>query len=289
MITAHAQEFYVRAGLGYAVPQAGQSIAGQEWPYNGTISNMVNYDIAGASFSSGIQSYLGFGYMFTPHIGAQLDASIGLSNTTYSFRDNNVTVNYTGGTSILSNVVITTRATTPVNLMPSMVLQTGGDVWNIYSRMGLALPLNSKIERERSITNAPGTGSTRTTTETWEVKSYFSLGFTAAAGVQYKVNNKMSIWGELSLLSLAPYIREADLKAYSYNGQNIPLSQISGTMVYNYSKNVTLDTANYSTQPSYSQPFSNVGFNAGVRYLLSARRKTLAKEDMDDPIRKKRF
>ncbi|MES2701163.1 MAG: outer membrane beta-barrel protein [Bacteroidota bacterium] len=286
--TAYSQEFYLRAGVGYALPHAGQSIAGNEWPYNGTVSNSVNYNIQGASFAAGLQAHVGAGYLFTDHIGIQLDATFGLANTVFTFRNNNVLVYYTSGSAVLSNVTIDHEASFPLNLLPSLVLQTGGDKCNVYSRMGLAVPLNSKVDMSRTIANVPGTGALTVTTEKWEMKHRFSLGFTAAAGVEYKIGDDMSIWGELSLLSMSAFIKESNLKSYVYNGRVISPSQLSGVTSIKYGTNITLDTNDFSRQPAYTQPFSNVSFNAGIRYTIPARKRKAASE-LDDNKKKSRF
>ncbi len=263
--TSFGQGFYFRGGLGYAFAQAGSSTDGTGQPYNGTQNNtnsLTTYNLKGASFSAGVQGNLGVGYLFSDHVGVQLDAGFGLSTKKYTYNANNVTVN-----GVLSNVSIVQQAKTPVVMMPSLVIQSGGDKINLYSRLGIALPLNTKITEDQIITNAPGTGATEVDDFTFKVKNYFSLGFSAAAGLQYKVNDKVSIWGEVSILSLSAYIKEADLTAVTANGQSVSLTQVSGNQTIKYSKTANVDST-YSTQPSYSQPFSNVGINVGISFNL---------------------
>lgn len=283
LISASADaQFYYRAGIGYAFPQAGQTMAGQEWPYSGSVSNSVAYSISGASFSAGLQGGLALGYNFTRNVGVQLDAQATLSSKTYDFSLSNITV---GG--VASNVTISQHAKFPINLVPSIVVRTGGDPWDIYCRMGVALPLSTTIEKQNIITNLPGTGAITRTIETWDIHSSFTAGFAAAAGFEYKFGST-SFWAEVSLLSMAPYIKEAELTAYSYNGQNINLNALSGTMKINYSKNVTLDTANGATQPAYSQPFSNVGINIGIRQSFGEpKRKGHVEESEGGPYRRR--
>src|SRR5580698_5410622 len=87
-ITGFAQGFYFRAGMGYAFPQAGQTLDGTGAPYNGSVTSNTNnniYSIKNASFSSGMQGELGFGYMFNEYVGVQLDAMIGLSMRQYTY------------------------------------------------------------------------------------------------------------------------------------------------------------------------------------------------------------
>jgi len=282
--TASAQ-FYLRAGLGYAFPQAGQTTYNTGIPYyefssaySGTrtinASGSQTYNIKPVSFSSGVQSVLGLGYMFTENIGFQLDAGIGLADKKYTFNDENIPINYASGSTvvtIVSNVSTTQQASTPFFLMPSLVLQTNRDKLNVYTHFGLALPLNTKITEHQIITNAPGTGSLSTDDFTWQVKSGFSLGFTAALGLKYSINDKVSIWGELSLLSMAVYTKEQDLQSWVEDGQPVALSNYPNAQKIKFSKTATVDST-YSSFPTYAQPFSNIGINVGVSFNLSEKR-----------------
>ena len=284
--TSYAQ-LYIRAGLGYAFPLAGQTIDGSSTPYSGSQNNSgtQTYNLKSASFSSGFQGVLGCGYMFNPHIGIQLDGGIGISNTKYTFSDNNIQLQ--GG--VPGSISIIEQAKNPFLLIPSLVLQTGGNKWNIYSRMGLALPLNSKITLDQVEQNAPGTGALTVYDFTLQIKNSFSVGLTAAAGVKYKINDMFDIWGEVSMLSMSLFIKEADLNNFSVNGQSTSLSYVTSPHVINYSKNVTVDSTG-ANLPTYSQPFSNVGINLGVSIRLSERRGR-SNNDMEDDknFKRKRF
>jgi hypothetical protein len=281
-LVSTAQEFYFRAGTGYAAPQAGQTLDGTGQPYNGTLSSNNTYNVKNASFSSGVQGYLGLGYMFSDHVGVQVDANLGLANTKYTFTASDV---YVGG--ILSTVSIVQQAKSPVIVTPALVLQTGGDAVNVYARIGLALPVSTKITQDQILTNAPGTGSISTDDFTLQLTNSFSMGFTGAAGVKYRINEKFTIWGELSFMSMSLYLKEAELTGASENGQSIPLSQIVGAQVVKYSKNATVDSTN-TTQVTYSQPFSNVGINVGINISLSnsgghSRHNVRGNDDIDRP------
>ena len=77
--TASAQS-YLRVGLGYAMPEAGQTLDGTGQPYNGTSNNgAINETIAikAASYSSGVHGHLAAGYMFSEHVGAELASGEG--------------------------------------------------------------------------------------------------------------------------------------------------------------------------------------------------------------------
>jgi opacity protein-like surface antigen len=276
-VLSSAQGFYFRAGLGYAFPQAGQTLDGTGTPYNGTANNTTNeISIKGASFSAGMQAQVGFGYMFNKNIGVQLDANLGFANRKYTFTQNNVMID-----SVPSTLSVTQQASSIFILAPSIVLQTGQEPWNIYSRVGVALPLSSSITYDQAQSNQPGTGLQTTYDFIFEMKNSFSLGFTAAAGVQYQLNDRVSLWGECSMLSLSLYTKQMTLKDFTVNGQSQSLSYVSSPHVINYSKNAVIDNSG-TIQPAYSQPFSNVGINVGIALKLGGRHTRAAMPGTDN-------
>ncbi len=271
---AQAQEFYTRFGLGYAFPQAGQTMDGTATPYNGSASNSTisgtnytSYDLKKLSFSSGVHGVAAIGYMFNKHVGVETSLDYLLSAKDYTFTYHNINIS-----NIASDVNILQRAKNCLLFTPALVLQSEGKRANLYTRLGIVLPLNTKITQDQVFTNLPGTGAIESDDFTWEIKNKFALGFSAAAGVRYQLNNRMKLWGEVSFLSLAVYAKEANLTDVSVNGQGGYLSQVPmDQRKVVYSSNFTSTTNDYYHQPVYSQPFSNVTVNVGVYYEMHSR------------------
>ncbi len=271
-----AQGFNFRGTIGYAMPMAGQTLDGTGMPYNGNTTNSVvdsanytSYSIKGASFSSGFHGTLGVGYMFSKYIGVDLAMSFGVSSTSYTYNDNNEVL---GG--VAYNVQVVQKAQSPLMLIPALVLQNNGAVFNVYARFGLALPLNTTIIQDQYLTNLPGTGAIETDDYTWQVKNSFSLGMVAALGLQYKVTDHFKISFEASMLSLSVYTKEADLTNISVDGQGNYVSQVPAaqTKIY-YSDNFKTVSNDYYHQPVYSQPFSNLSFNIGFQVLFPSEKQ----------------
>jgi len=285
-----AQGFYLRLGVGYAVPEAGQTMDGTGTPYNGSLAYPTssanypqNYNIKNASFSAGFQGMLGLGYMFTDHVGIQLDANAGLSTKKYTFDIQNANL----GTSVYGDYSVIQQAKSPFIVSPSLVLQTGGAPWNIYARMGLAVPVSTKITEDQVATTGAGTAGYDIQDISYQIKNSFSLGFVAAAGVQYKLNDRVSIFGEVSLLSMSVFIKQSTLTAASQvsasGSQSYAPSSLGVPVVVNYSKKASADSAG-DQQAAYSQPFSNIGFNFGLVFRLGdqSRNKGRRNEDIDE-------
>ncbi len=274
-------QLYFRAGIGYAMPQAGQSMYDTPIPYNGfptgyngtrnnPSSQSFAYSIKSASFSAGVPATIGLGYMVSDHVGIQLDASIGLSNKKYTFVDNNVNLG-TAASPVPGTISTTQTANHPVLLIPALVIQSGGEKLKVYGRIGAVLPLNTKVTQEMVLSNLPGAGAVIVDDFTWQIKSSFSVGFTAAAGVKYQLNDKMSIWGEFSFLSMTQNTKEQNLQTWTEDGQSVSLSAYPYPTHIKFSKTAIVDTT-FETFPTYGQPFSNVGFNVGISFNISEKK-----------------
>lgn len=271
----YGQGFYLRTGLSYAFPQAGQSIDANGTPYNGTYSGTTGtYSIKSASLSSGLQGMAGFGYLISRHVGVELDLNFGLAPKKYSFSASQV--RFSAAT--VGDLSFEMQAKTMVLAIPSIVLQNGGDVWNIYSRFGVVLPLNTEVTMDEIQGYNLGTGSgTRVVDDfTFSMKNSFSLGFAAAVGVQYKLTERMSLWGEVSMVSLSVYAKQKKLTAVTENGVSYSLSSVSGNQVVNYSKNYTEDSTG-ANQATYAIPYSSVGISVGIRISMFGNSKNPSK------------
>ncbi len=259
-----SQGFYFRAGLGYAFAQAGQTMYQNGIAYGGSLNySTQNYSLKSASLSAGVQSSLAVGYLINKNVGVQLDLNLNIAPKKYTFTINNAP--FTGG--FTGDVTLETQSKSLILTTPSVVLQTGGDVWNLYSRFGIVIPLNTKITQHETDINSPGTGARQVDVFTYEIKNSFSPGFSAAIGIQYKLNERLSLWGEASMLSLTQYIKQQELKEITVDGAGYPLTSYTGNIITNYSKNITVNSSQ-SNLPAYAQPFSNVGINFGIRVAL---------------------
>jgi len=277
----YSQGFYLKVGLGYAGAIGSQSMYDTPIPfngfptgYNGTRNNTASteeYSIKGVSMGAGTLGTLGVGYMFTENIGVQLDAGLSFSSKKYTFNDLNVGLSTGSGGSIPGNIMTTQQANSPFLLMPSLVLQSGDEV-KLYTRVGLVLPMSASISQHQVVSNAPGTGALVFDDYDWTLKTSFSAGFSAAVGVKYAINDRMSVWGEVSFISLSVYAKEQDLNGITETSQGVsqayPASAYGYSPTIKFSKNAVVDSS-LANMPTYSIPFSNIGVNIGFAYQLS--------------------
>jgi hypothetical protein len=279
----NAQGFYVRAGIGYAIPQAGQTMDGTAAPYSGSSNNTLvdtalytSYNLKKISFSSGLHGAVAGGYMFNKHIGIDLAVDFGLSMSKYSYNDYNVPDNGTN-----YNVETVQQAQNPVVIIPSLVVQSGGEKVNLYMRGGLVLPIRTTVSYDQISTPLPITDSSVTEDDSWVRKGKFSIGISAAAGVQVSISDNLKFYCEASMMSLSIYTKEQDLNDVYLNGQGGYITQVpTNQRTVKYSMNFNSVTQDFYNQPAYSQPFSNLGISVGFIYKFFTEESS-SDDDMD--------
>jgi len=280
---AKASKIYVRAGGTYAFPHAGQTSIDQtqflqgkfqttETPTSGPDPIYTySWDLKKASFGGGITAGIAGGYMFTNHLGVEVAASIGLSQKKYNFNDA-LTYQSPGTGTINDHVKGTFYQKTPVLIMPSVILQTGGRKINVYSRIGIALPVAGKfiMDYERY---AFATAGSILYSWSYETKTRFALGLQGALGAQVRIANKISFYVEANGVSLNAYAKSRTMTKYSEDGVDYMY------LLTPYEKEVQYDFTGTGTSPNpsttvpkqaatFSIAYSNIGIGAGLAFDL---------------------
>lgn len=181
---AMAQGFYTSFNVGYGFGTPGDAVGTEEVvdaSLNSTETNVYG------SFGGGINIGLNPGYMFNEHIGAELGLNylLGSAVTNYDLTSPFATS-------------LTESKSNQFRISPSIVLTTGGDKFEVYGKAGLVLPVAGSTITRTETTPIIGAAST----QEMESKGALSLGFQGALGVGYKMSEKLSLFGELSHVSL---------------------------------------------------------------------------------------
>jgi hypothetical protein len=262
---------YVRAGLGYSLPHAGnyyvadgfasRAISGME-SYNGTSGTTI-VDYEKASYGAGLTASVAGGYMFNQYLGAELGVNLGISPKKYTMEYTDVT---TAGN---FNYTYETRAKLPVYINPSIVLSTGYDKpFQVYSRLGIALPLGGKFTVTGEEINTT-TGDVIDFEE--EYKFYMSKALTGALGARYSIADNIGLWAEVGGSSLTRYAKSSEYTSFSINGIDavglmpvqVRMTEYSTDFSYDPS---TASPSSPSQRPSVSMPYGNVGLSLGVDF-----------------------
>lgn len=250
---------YLRLGVGYAFPHAGDV-------YTGTTSlgtGSTSYDYNKGSFGAGFSGVLAAGYKFTPNIALELGVGVGIApkklEDKYSYADNLSTWNSTSST----------YAKTPIYLLPAVVISTGNNLLEPYARVGLAVNVGGKLVQERTITGDIG-GLTGTNFQKMEYAQRTGIGFQGALGVKYHINDMVGLWAEVAGISQNIYVKSSELTEYTENGVNKLDTKTTlereTNYEFNYTDNGSSNPNNPGTQAAFSNAFSNVGINLGVSF-----------------------
>lgn len=267
---ACAQGAYLRAGLGYAAPMAGAINDIYGTPYSGSAAFTNNgnvyssYKVKPISFSAGLYLDIAVGHMFSENVGVELGINSLLGPREYSYTATNAYI-----LSVPGNATINQQASIML-FTPSLVLRTRNAPKQLYTRMGITLPVRARIYYEETDVF---TGIGPYTGGAGEVNYYnieyttsFTPGFSAAAGVNFKVNDQMAIYTEITMLSMSLYIKELKYKEVFIN--NEPQTTVQTVKFGMSGTNVNPNTGQ-GTQVTTALPFSNIGIRAGVHYSFT--------------------
>lgn len=223
------RRFYIKGGLGYAAPFASNTIAAYGAAVNATGELYIDmltgqgkldvFNVKPLSYSTGLSATVGLGYQLSPFVSLELNMNQGIANKKY-LQEVHVFGDSLGVRTYSGVFKMTTYAQHLCFAIPSIVLQTPGSYSGGYTRFGLVIPVSDVIVVEEDNTY-PGMHNKNSTT----YSTRFSIGYNAALGFSYKLNDRFSIWSEASIISYSPYLKDQD----------------------------------------GSLPYSNLGFNGGIR------------------------
>jgi opacity protein-like surface antigen len=263
---AFAQRLYVSGGLGFAFPMQGQKIDQYGNALNGTVTHYTTgstvSDLKSASFTAGLKGVLSVGFVCSKNISIELDGAIGLASHEYAAS----IIGLTNSAGQSYDYIGHRKAVTPCILMPELVLQTDKNKWNLFMKMGLALPLNTRMMLDETY-EFPN----QIDIYKWTIKNYWSLGYTATCGIKYSVSDDVALWADVNMLSLNIARKERDIESIEVDGKNYPQSSYTGIKQYHYNKEGISNGAN---QQSVAQPFSSLGINVGVTYRFGKHHKS---------------
>lgn len=200
-----AQDLYVNVSAGYGLGLPGEKLGTNSTTTSSGATTTENvYGTLGQGFAVGLTP----GYNFTEHMGVELafnyfmgaDVQVQKTETPYG----------TATASAHSN---------QLRMTPTLVLRTGGDKLTGYMKAGIVLPLagTTFTKVDDSGAAGPGTGSTAR----YETKGAFSYGFNGVLGLNYKLNDRFGIFGELSSVNLRINAKSRSLTAATSNGTDV--------------------------------------------------------------------
>lgn len=221
----HAQKFYldVNAGYGFGFPG---NVLGKSNIYTqvqGSPTILETKNITG-SIGKGFNIQLTPGYTINKHISIELGVNyFGGSNvmtdeSVWSYKDPAFNIDADNFSSKKSYA-----QANQIRLIPSIIFSTD-TVKGIsgYAKLGLVAPVYGKATSTvNSITSQVDTAGTilkDRVNEKYVLDGKISLGFRGAIGVQYAITDKLSIFGEVYVMSLAIKQSTRVMKSREVNG-----------------------------------------------------------------------
>lgn len=222
--------------------------------FNETSATMSTTEMIKANLGKGLNAGVNFGYMFNKNIGFELGG-----NYLFGGKIKASTKSYTGD---YSNSEISTKM---IQIKPTLVFRSGYDKLNPYAKVGLVIG-TGKITNYRDQKSGIDFS-----TQTLELDGGIPVGFHASIGTLYKLNEKLSLFGELNLVSLHYAPKKGHITEATENGvDQLPTMTVEQKEIEFIETFTDTGAPSNPNEPSKNPlidfSFSSFGLNIGLQY-----------------------
>ncbi|MEO6883426.1 MAG: hypothetical protein ABI199_05310 [Bacteroidia bacterium] len=285
---SQAQGLYAGVMGGYGLAAVGQSNPSttQSTTTNNNMQTGVNttsstngFTSAKSSLGKGVNIGIYGGYMFSKYLGAELEISDVMGGTSTSTSTNTTATTTTDPTGNVSNSASSDDNTytykgSMIRITPAIRLQVGDGNIHPYMVAGIIIGVSPKYTSE-DVETTTATGSPSTSFD--EITTYnggSSMGFHSALGVSYQLNDKISIFGEISANYQNYAASKGIITTATYNGADQLPGMTTSQKETDYSSSASTTTTNGNPASPASpqtaayqyQAFSSLGFNVGLNF-----------------------
>lgn len=253
-LPSQENSFYVALQTGY------QFATGNTQTFNGynnstieTSNTNATYKTNILSLGKGINFGLNLGYNFNQHVAFELGVGY-LKGATTTFKDTDFDGDY----------IEYGYQSKFVQIKPTIVLSGGFSKINPYVKFGLQVNSGSfdRIATRKTGSNILNIIQT--------FSGGLSIGFSGGLGVNYTLNDKISLFGEFSFLTMKYNPEKAVLTKSDNNGVDqlptITTSQKEISFVDSFDTSAVLNPNEPTKQNKLSYPLNSYGFSIGVKY-----------------------
>jgi len=223
---------------------------------NGTITSYEKVDLA---FGKGINVGGSIGFNINKYFSTELNISY--------FKGGSAEVKNSDVSSSSSSNYSSNFSATMIRFIPSIVFTPGLEKINPYVRIGVIAGVSTLTIKQESSTTFMG--SSDKTIQTRVMDGGMALGLQSAIGIDYKINDQFSVFGELNIINLSYTPKKSEVTESTLNGKDnlasLTTRQKKTEFVDSYiedSANSDPNTADKELAPNL--PFSSVGLNIGV-------------------------
>ena len=259
-----AQGAYLNINSGYATSMSSQNLSGFE---NSTFefysnsysmkSEQINF-----SFGKGLNFGADFGYMFNKNFGLELDFSYLIGGNSIATRTEKGT-NYT-------NIYNHSLSSKMLRINPSLVINSGFEKINPYAKFGLILGSGYVILSSNQ--EISGFSGQQSNSESIKLSGGIAIGLTSGIGALYKINDKLSFFGELNMINLSYGPTKGIKTDFRIDGVDMLPSLTTRQKETEYLDSFTETSSNSNPQDSEPSkklkqklPFGSFGLNLGLR------------------------
>lgn len=271
-----AQGLYFKAGGGYALPVATQTIGEKYVTKNFYDGNTTQYsstmEAVTASFGAGATFSGAAGFMFNEFLGAELGVQYTLgkkfeTKQTYDYEDQSQSY-------WTSDVLKTNHFSRAIFVNPAFIVTPGAGRNVPYGRFGLMIGSPTVKGEESSVNKVSYYPDVQDVeTRKWEYSKNVAIGLQAAVGMNWMVSDKIDIFTEVNFVSMTYYPGEYNLTEDMDNDyDNLP-----NRSAYD-KKTIFKDKVDVSSEPDTSKPreetregmaFSSLSVQVGIVFLLN--------------------
>ncbi len=270
-----AQGIFFKAGAGYAIPMASQSI-GEKYLYvedytdNNQISKATSENVSG-SFGAGINFNVGAGFMFNEFIGVELNVQYTQGK---KFETSEIST-YTDNFSTSSQKEITETYSKGLYINPSFIITSARGSKIPYGRFGVIVgspTISGESSDVGKVSYYPDLQDVRN--RKWEYSKGISIGLQGAVGINWMLSDKIDLFTEVNFISMSYYAEEYNLTEDTYNGNdNLQDLSVSEKKII-FKKEIALvgesqDPDKPSEALREGSAFSSLSLQVGIRFLLN--------------------
>ena len=246
-------QFYIGFNAGYNFP-AGANTNGNYRSENtsATTSKARTFYV---SYGKGTNFGLNMGYNLNKHFGFELGVNYLIGEI------NDESKEYDGK---YFNTILNTKM---LQFKPTVFIAAGYEKINPYAKFGLVLSTGNITEKYDSYD--------LTDKSIYAVKFFggIGIGFTSSAGISYKINDKLNLFGELNYIKLTYSPKNSTVIESSKNGIDLLPSYKTSEIETEYVESITTvvgapaaNVNEFKKEIAVFKGMSSIGLNIGLQY-----------------------
>lgn len=267
-------------------------------------SNYSNtYQSLNKGFGGGVNFCISAGYSFNKYISAELGVSYQSGTTLQSTYTDQETTNLNPNQTEITSETITSKLTSSptYGLLPAVKFSIPVSKFTPYLKAGLIVELGEKatvsntyFEVQTEIYNGIQTsGTPENDNVALTASGGLSLGYTGSVGVDYKISDLISVYGEFNIINDSWSPTKGDITTLTVSGANPPY--VLSANQFTYSDNITTggpatnsnpgnNVIEVNSQyPKQTFSFNSYGFAIGVKFFIPSSKSATPTSPVSPP------